>query len=409
MTSSKRVGQLWRVGGAALIAGAMLVTAACSSSKSSGGSSSSSSSAAAGGSSSAAKSNLPSVVQAAAITEASGSAGFAGAAADKGYELAEQQINDQHFLGSTTLKIDEQDNQSSAQTSASLVSAAIANKDYSAIFGPLLSNDSVAAAPIAQKSQMPIIFTQAGSDGVVIGDYTFRATAPMSTYYEDLAGKYLQSKGVKTLGLMYTTSTPTLAQLGTTTIPDMAKKYGITITSTTTVQSTTTDFSAPISKLIGGKPDAVAMLLVGAQNPTAMTALRQAGYTSGVVLGNAGAGAGNLKPAGSSGAGMTWPTDFSALSTDTNAQAFVTAYTAKFGSAPLNYAAEAYDAAWMLARALKQSGSADRADVQKGLAAVAKTGFTGAEGKITFVGNDMRVPGTLVQWNGTAETLVSAG
>jgi branched-chain amino acid transport system substrate-binding protein len=285
------------------------------------------------------------------------------------------------------------------------VTAAIADKSYAAIFGPVSSNEAVAVAPIADRGKTPIIFTQAGSAGVVIGDYTFRATPPMSSYYPRV-GDYLQEKNVKTMSVIYNASLPTLKEIGEKVLPGMANKLGFKILSSTAVQQTTQDFTAPISKLVGEKPDAAAILLVGAQNPTAMKQLRQAGF-KGTVLGNSGAGAGNLKPAGADGAGMTWPADFSASQKGQATQNFVKAYQAKYnGENPLNYAAEGYDAAWWLARALKDAGSADRASIHKGLVNVAKAGFEGAMGKLTFEGNDMRVPGVVVQWDGTKEVLL---
>src|SRR4029078_9709489 len=129
-------------------------------------------------------------------------------------------------------------------------------------------------------------------------------------------------------------------------LPAIAKELGMTVTGSVGVVGTTQDFSAPISQILSGKPDVVSILLVGASNPTAMKQLRQAGYT-GDVLGNSGASAGNLKPAGADGAGMVWAVDFTFQQTAPSSQKFVAAYkAANGGEAPLNYAAEAYDAAW---------------------------------------------------------------
>jgi branched-chain amino acid transport system substrate-binding protein len=140
-----------------------------------------------------------------------------------------------------------------------------------------------------------------------------------------------------------------------------------------------------------------------------MKQLRQAGY-SGPVLGNSGASAGNLKPAGADGAGMLWPVDYNALNKTESSEKFVKQYQVKFpGESPLNYAAEAYDAAWWLAKAIKEAGSADRAAIQKGLDKVAASGFTGAMGDLKFEGRDLRLPGVVVQWDGEKEVLVGAG
>src|SRR5207245_6136091 len=134
-------------------------------------------------------------------------------------------------------------------------------------------------------------------------DYTFRATPPMSSYYPKVAD-YLKEKNVKTISIIYNAAFPTLKEIGEKVVPAIAQQNGITIKSSTGVQTTTQDFTAPVAKVVADKPDAVALLLVGAANATGMKQLRQGGYT-GPVIGNAGAGAGNLAPAGADGAGLT--------------------------------------------------------------------------------------------------------
>ena len=184
----------------------------------------------------------------------------------------------------------------------------------------------------------------------------------------------------------------------------------MTVTTTVAVQGTTQDFAAPISQVLASKPDGVAILLVGAQNPTAMKQLRQAGYT-GDVLGNSGASAGNLKPAGADGAGMVWPVDFNFQQKAEASQKFVKAYqAANSGENPLNYAAEAYDAAWFLAKSIKAAGSADRAKIKTAMATVASEKFDGALGNgLTWKDRDIVVPGVMIRWDGTGDVLLYEG
>lgn len=351
---------------------------------------------------------LKGAVNITAITSVTGATGgFAGIQANEGMELAISQINAHQFLGKgVTLKVTEKDAQSSPQLAASLAAAAIKNSSTSALLGPLISTEAVAVSPLVQKAKIPTVYTQAGSDGVLTGDYTFRATPPESTYYAPLASTYLKQKNIKTLGVMYTSDIPTLSELATTTIAKMAQADGIKITSSTGVPSSTLDFSSPVSKVLASKPDAVAVLLTGPPTSTAVTALRQGGF-KGQIISTYAAGVGNLKPAGSAGVGVVWPSDFTAKMPGTESQAFTKAFVAKYHGEPSNYAAERYDATWFLARGIKAANSTNRAAVQKGLASVAKAGFTGAEGKITFDGNDARLTGLMVEWNGSAETVAT--
>jgi len=374
---------------AALAVGALLSTAAC------GGS--------AGGNSGGA--GLPDTIKIVSVNPTTGVVAFAGAAANEGYKLAIKEINASDLLGGSKIELSFADTKSEPQTAAQETSSAIADKKVVAIFGSVSSGEAVAMSPLLQKQGLPVVYTQAGSEGVVVGDYTYRATPLMSSYYP-LVEKWLKEGGYKSVGVMYTQVTPTLVEVGSKTLPTIAGDLGIDVTASVATPATTQDFSAPISQILKTKPDLVSALEVGASNVTVMTQLRQAGY-SGKVLGNSGASAGNLKPAGKDGAGMVWPADFNYQQTAASSQKFVKAYKAEYGEDPLNYAAEAYDAAWFLARSIAAAGSDKRSAVKDAMAGVAAKPMDGALGEgLTWKDNTIKVPGVVIEWNGTAEDLL---
>jgi branched-chain amino acid transport system substrate-binding protein len=375
-------------------AGLLLSVAAC------GGGSGSSSSGSSGGSGGG---SLPATIKVAGIEPETGPAAFAGLSAEKGYKLAVSQINDQKFLGDKTkLEVNFTDTKGQIPTAASAVSTAIADKTVAAAFGSVSSQEAVAQSPLAQQAGLPIIYTQAGSEGVVVGDYTYRATPLMSSYYGVLKD-FVKKNGWKTVGVIYV-STPTLVEVATKSLPAL----GLDVVASVNNTPTTQDFAPAIAQVLAKKPDVVSILQVGAANPTAMTQLRQAGYT-GTVLGNSGASAGNLKPAGANGKGMVWAVDFHREQTAASSQDFVKAYKAQYNEDPLNYAAEAYDAAWFLARSIKDVGSADRAKIKDGMKSVASKPFTGALGKdLAWKDQTIQVGGAAVQWDGTTDALLYA-
>lgn len=373
-----------------MVALATLVSATACGGSSSGGS--------AGG-------GLPDTIKIVSINPTTGIVAFAGAGANKGYELAVKEINASDLLGGSKIELELRDTKSEAQTAASETSSAVADKKVAAAFGSVSSTEAVAMSPLAQKQGLPIVYTQAGSGGVVVGDYTYRATPLMSTYYP-IVKKYLQEKGWKSVGIIYTQLTPTLQEIGSKTLPDLAKELGMTVTGSIATPATTQDFQAPIAQILSGKPDVVAVLQVGASNPTAMKQLRQAGYT-GPVLGNSGASAGNLKPAGADGAGMVWPVDFNYQQSSASSQKFVKAFKAEFGEDPLNYSAEAYDAAWFLARSIAAAGSTDRKAIKDAMAKEAAKSSTGALGEgLTWKDQTIVVPGVVVEWTPSGEKLL---
>ena len=62
-----------------------------------------------------------------------------------------------------------------------------------------------------------------------------------------------------------------------------------------------------------------------------------------------------------------------------------------------------------LARAIKEAGSAERADIIEGMAAVAEEPWTGALGEdLTWEDNTIQVAGAAVEWTGTESKLLYA-
>ena len=349
---------------------------------------------------------LPSEVRLISVDSITGPAGFAGVVAENGAQIAVQEINDSGYLGDgVTMTIDVYDDATNPDQGTTEFAKAL-GEDVPLVFGSVTSGVAVAQAPLAEAEGKPVVFTQAGSPGVVIGDYTFRFTPPMSAYWPDVAS-YLAEQGVETASVLYANDFPTLIDVAEVSVPQVADEVGIEILSSTGIPTATEDFSAPINKIAQEDPDAVIMLLVGPANPTAMNQLRQAGLTDVVVVGNSGAGNGNLAPAGENGAGMLWPALFHPDQDRPALQEFVEKYQAEFGEIPSTYGPERYDAVYAVADAIKEACSVDPQEVRDALASITEAGYSGVMGDVTFENQDIRVPGILVQWNGEEELLIA--
>ncbi|MFW0783504.1 ABC transporter substrate-binding protein [Gordonia sp. CPCC 206044] len=340
-----------------------------------------------------------------AINDQTGAVAYAGTGASKGAALAIDEINQQAFLGQgVKISMEQSDPAGEIDRAVSQTTTAIADSEISAILGPTMGQQAAAVAPIVNQRKMPTIFTQAGSQGVVTGDYTFRATAPMESYY-DIAMKWLADNKLANLSLIYNATFPTFAALGKDVVPDEAGKLGLKLNQSIETQSTTQDFTGQAQQIAAAKPQAVVMLLTAPQSVTFLQQLRRAGY-QGQVVGTSVQSAGNVSAAGEAANGLVYPVDFSSAMDTPEAKKFDEAYQKKYGQLPDAYDAEGYDAMWWLARGIKASNSSSRDGIQQGMTTVAKDGFTGAMGAITFEGNDMRVPGAMVRWENGKETLL---
>lgn len=381
-----RLGRLLgAVGSAAALA---LVASACSPSDSGSGS---------GGSGGE---GLSGTIEVLSIQDLSGPVGSVGIATQNGMKLAEKQINDSGLLGEAKLKINYADTETKADQAVSLMSQAVGT-EVSAIFGPVSSQEAVAVAPIGQSAKVPTIFTQAGSKGVVdAGDYVFRVTAPQQ-YYQPKMARYLKAEGIKTVSFIYNSTVPTTKDLTEKTMPPLMQENGITIKGSYGFQLGTTDYAAYTSKVVGEKPDAVGVEVTNPEASPIISSLRNAGY-EGLIFGGTSFGAASLAAAGPLAKGAVWATDFDPKSDFPQTSKFVTDYKAMFNADPVNYAAEGFDAVYLLAYGLKNANSADRAKLQAGMVQAAKDGYDGALGPLKFEGNDLRQEGYLQTFDGTA-------
>ena len=280
----------------------------------------------------------------------------------------------------------------------------MADTNTSAIIGPTQSQQAATVAPLVGREEVPTVFTQAGAEGVLTSDWTFRATPPMESYYEPVLD-YLEEQGAETVSVLYNATFPTFALLGEDDVPAMAEERGMEVVQSLAVQMTTQSFATQAQQIADEAPDALVMLLIAPQSVTALGQLEDAGY-DGQITATSVQAAGNISEAGDSANGLIYPVPYSTAFENETSTAFTEAFRGKYDKDPDPYAADGYDAMWWIARAIEASGDSSRDGIREGLEQVASDGYDGAMGSVTFEGNDARVPGALVKWQDDAETLV---
>lgn len=384
-----------------------------SSSASSGGSSASSSTSSSAAPASSSSSKLPSTINVTAVQDLSGPVAYVGKNVVQGLQLAANQINSSGLLHGSKIVLTVKDTGSVVSTATSQFSSAVGSNAV-AIFGPLLSQEALATAPLAERASVVDIAIESQVDGLLeTGPYIYRATSSQLRFDnlipEAVAPKLGSNKTVRILTL---SDTPTLVQAAA----QMTKKFealGVKVLGTVGTPITTTDFSSLATKLSAGNPGAIGLLLIGTANPAAVTALRNSGY-KGVLFGNEAATNGSLKPAGAAADGFIYSVDYNPGLTFPSAVTFTKLFQSKYPSqVPNGYNATGYDAMNEFAHAIALSGDASRAGVQKGMQMLVKSGgLNGAIGpeKFTGTGNrDLSVAGTLVVWNGSQEKVLKVG
>lgn len=336
-------------------------------------------------------------IRVALIKDQTGPAAYVGIEALRGAEIAISEIEESGILGDTTFDLVVSDPAGSAQTAATHVTSAVNDPSVRVALGPIIADQATAVAPIAENGGLPMIFSQAGSDGVVIGPNTFRVTAPLKTFFSRTVD-YLEEQGVETLGVLWSSDNPTLTEMAEEVLPPLAEAAGIEVVAANAVTSQTQDMSVPVGSVLEQSPDAIALLNLAPQITNAIEQVGRTGY-DGIIVSNPAAASGLAQASTDVANGVVWSTNFQWSSDLAEAQALTERFEAAYGEKPTNYAAEGYDSMWWLAHALEETGCDSRESIQQGLTSVAASGLSGAQGELAFEGNDARIEGFLVRWN----------
>lgn len=391
---------------------ALVMVSACGSSDSSGTTSESTNAAAETGGGSEGGGSGGETVPVTLIADNSGVAGYVGQPITDGLKLGVERINESGALNGKTVELTVKDTGTSQSTAVTQMGETVSS-DAVAVFSPALSNETLAAAPIAIRAGLPVIALQSNDPEVLeLGDSLYRLTATQERYnYLDV--EHLQKLGIKTVAMIYDSDNPTTVATGKEFFPEKLEEAGIKVVSSQPVTSTATDMSSVVTKVMTSEPEAVGMIVLGNQNAALVQGFRNAGF-DGRFFASSALETASLKPVGKLANGVFYAHDFTpAPMPYKESQEFTKAYEAKYHEAPGHYAANAYDAATYLQMVLEKAPEISREGVLKGMEEVAatSTGFDGAQGPIRFIdeGHDVSVPGVLVEYHNGEEKLLKVG
>ena len=251
-----------------------------------------------------------------------------------------------------------------------------------AIIGPTLSNEMFAVGPVAQERHIPILGTSTTANGITaIGDYVFRTSLPESDVIP-VTLKKAQSRGVKTIALMYAND-DAFSKSGFDVMKAAAEKVGLKIVDIESFGSKDSDFSAQLTKIKDLKPDAIGISALVEPVSGVLLAARQLGFgPETLFLGGNGSNSPKLgeiagKAADGLLVGSPW---FVGKDTPANDK-FVADFRKANGHDPDQFAAQAYDALKIMAAAIDRAGAADPAKLRD---ALMQTKFDGVMGPFSF-------------------------
>ena len=304
-----------------------------------------------------------------------------GQSADKGVQLALEEINGSGGVLGQPLRIITKDNQSKPGETSTAVRELITRNKVVALIGEVASGRSLEAAPIAQRSGIPMISPASTNEKVTeTGDHIFRVCF-IDPFQGTVCAKFAGKLGAKKAAMLVDVSKDYSMGLAKS-FREQFQKEGGTITGQQSYSGGDKDFSSQLTAIKADNPQIIFLPAYYTEAPLIIRQARQLGITVPFIGGDGWDSTELVGVGGSSVEGCYFSNHFSSQSTDPKVVAFVQAYRKKHNDEPDAMVALGYDSVYLLADAMKRAGTTDPAKVNAAIAATKD--FPGVTGKITL-------------------------
>ncbi len=312
----------------------------------------------------------------------SGNAAQYGVAIRNGFTLAVDEVNAAGGIGGNKLALVIEDEQGKKEEVTNVLRKLIFQDQVLMVFGPTLSNSAQTGDPLAQGAKTVVFGTSNTADGITsIGDYVFRNSVTEADVLPETLKMAVRKSGVKKVAVLYGND-DVFTKNGYDNFKKALDDLKIPVTTTETYAKGDVDFKAQLTKIKGTNPDALVLSALLAEGAPIMVQARQLGLNVPVIGGNGMNSTKVFDLAKGASDGLYVGSPWSASNTSPENVKFIAAYKAKFGGDPDQFAAQAYDAMYIVVQALKKTTltgnlAADRTALRDALPGVRHTGATG--------------------------------
>jgi branched-chain amino acid transport system substrate-binding protein len=302
-----------------------------------------------------------------------------GEAITNGIKLARDEVN---AKGEVLIDLKVEDSSGKQEQALAAAQKLINSEKVVAIIGPTLSNEMFAAGPEANASGVPIMGTSTTAKGIPqIGKFVFRNSMPESQAIPASVGHAVRKFNIKKVALLYGND-DAFTKSGFDTMKEVAEKLKLNIVTIQEFQKGQADYKAQLTKIASLKPDAVFCSALYNEGGVILAQARKMGLKVPFVGGNGFNSPQVIEIAKEAAEGLIVATPWFGEKNDPKVKAFVTKYEKAYGKKPDQFAAQAYDAFYIMTNALKAAGTADRGKLRDALAATKN--FQGVVGKFSF-------------------------
>jgi branched-chain amino acid transport system substrate-binding protein len=309
-----------------------------------------------------------------------------------GFVLAAEEINAAGGINGNKIVLVIEDEQGKKEEAINVFKKFIFQDKVLAIFGPTLSNSAFAADPIANAQKTVIFGTSNTAEGVTaIGTYVFRNSVAEADILPQVVGVAKKKLKLKKVAVLYGND-DSFTKSGYDVFKRVLEAEKLQVLATEAFAKGDIDFSAQLTKIKGLNPDAIICSALVEEAANIILQARKLGISEKIkfIGGNGFNSAKLVEIAGKAADGAICGSPWFLDDPNKKNQAFVKAYTGKFNLPPDQFAAQAYDALYIMAagiKALKLTGNLekDRTALRDALARVKN--FQGVGGPFSFNAN----------------------
>ena len=300
---------------------------------------------------------------------------------DKGVQLALAQINADGGVLGQPIRLITRDTQSKPGETSTVVRELVSRDKVVALIGEVASGRSLEAAPIAQRSGIPMISPSSTNEKVTeSGDHVFRVCF-IDPFQGTACARFVRSLGANRAAVLTDVSKDYSAGLASNFKKEFQAKGG-SLTGEQSYSGGDKDFSAQLTAIKAGNPEVIFLPAYYTEAPLIIRQARQLGITVPFVGGDGWDSPELVAVGGASVEGCYFSNHFSEQKATPEVTAFVSSFKAKYGEDPDALAALGYDALQLLADAMRRAGTTDPSKVTEALAATKD--FPGVTGRITL-------------------------
>jgi branched-chain amino acid transport system substrate-binding protein len=300
----------------------------------------------------------------------------------RGLELAVAEINSGGGINGKKLELVIEDEQGKKEEAINVFKKLIFQDKVLMLFGPTLSNSAQASDPVAQAAKVVVFGTSNTADGITsIGNYVFRNSVTEADILPVTLKVAVQKTGLKKVAVLYGND-DIFTKSGYDNFAKALKMLQLPVTTTETFAKGDVDFKPQLTKIKASNPDAVVLSALIAEGGPIMVQARQLGLNVPIIGGNGMNSPRVFELAKDNSENLWVGSPWSVENPAQENKRFIAAYQKAHNWLPDQFAAQAYDALYIAAQALKKiniSGKLenDRRALRDALPSIQWAGATG--------------------------------